>query len=229
MTGRTLELVVLDLAGTTVHDGGEVAAAFEAALAAHGVALAREQLVRLRGASKRQALVELTPDGPAREARAESIHAEFRERLRALYAERGVRAVEGAESAIAQLRGAGVKVALNTGFDREITALLLGALGWGVSAPRARIDAVVCGDDVEHGRPAPDLIHAAMRAAGVAKAGRVANVGDTTRDLEAGARAGVGWNVGVLSGAHDRSRLERAPHTHLVGSVAELPALLAGR
>ena len=228
MIRRTLELVVLDLAGTTVHDGGEVPAAFEAALAAHGLALAPEQLVLLRGASKRQAMVELTPDGPDREARAESVYSEFRERLRALYVERGVAAVEGTEAAIAELRGAGVKVALNTGFDREITNLLLGALGWGVESRRVAVDAVVCGDDVAHGRPAPDLIQAAMKAAGVAKAGRVANVGDTVRDLEAGARAGVGWNVGVLSGAHDRATLERAPHTHLVASVAVLPALLLG-
>jgi len=40
--------------------------------------------------------------------------------------------------------------------------------------------------------------------------------------LAAGARAGVGWNVGVLSGAHGREALELAPHTHLVESVADL-------
>jgi phosphonatase-like hydrolase len=229
--GRALELVVLDLAGTTVHDSGEVPAAFAASLAADGLELAPDQLVRLRGASKRQAMSELVPDGPGREARAEQIYADFRERLRRLYAERGVRAVAGAEGAIAELRARGVKVALNTGFDREITDLLLGALGWGAGSARVArvpVDAVVCMDDVAHGRPHPDLILAAMAATGVKRANRVANAGDTTRDLEAAARAGVGWNVGVLSGAHDRATLERAPHTHLIGSVAELPALLFG-
>jgi phosphoglycolate phosphatase-like HAD superfamily hydrolase len=44
-------------------------------------------------------------------------------------------------------------------------------------------------------------------------------------DLEAGHRAGVRWNVGVLSGAHDRKTLETAPHTHLLASVAEVPGL----
>jgi len=223
-----LELAVLDLAGTTVHDGGEVAAAFTGALASHGLELQPGQLVRLRGASKRQATAELVPDGPGREERAERIYADFRDRLRALYAERGVAPVAGAEGAFAELRARGIKVALNTGFDREITALLLEALGWGVGAARVAVDAVVCVDDVAQGRPAPDLIFGAMAAAGVTSASRVANVGDTTRDLEAAARAEVGWNVGVLSGAHDRATLERAPHTHLIGSVAELPALLFG-
>jgi phosphoglycolate phosphatase-like HAD superfamily hydrolase len=82
---------------------------------------------------------------------------------------------------------------------------------------------VVCGDDVARGRPAPDLIVRAMAATGTADASVVANVGDTTMDLEAGHAAGVRWNVGVTSGAHDRARLERAPHTHLIASVADLP------
>lgn len=33
------------------------------------------------------------------------------------------------------------------------------------------------------------------------------------------------WNVGVLSGAHGRARLEAAPHTHLLPSVASLSSL----
>jgi len=54
----------------------------------------------------------------------------------------------------------------------------------------------------------------------------VLNVGDTDNDLLAGHHAGVGANIGVLSGAHDRARLERAPHSALLSSVAEVPAWL---
>ena len=64
-----------------------------------------------------------------------------------------------------------------------------------------------------------------MAATGIDAPERVANVGDTALDLEAAARAGVGWNIGVTSGAHRRERLERLPHTHLIASVAELPGL----
>ena len=53
----------------------------------------------------------------------------------------------------------------------------------------------------------------------------MANVGDTTLDLQAGHAARVRWNVGVLSGAHTRARLETAPHTHIIDSVAALPGL----
>jgi phosphonatase-like hydrolase len=116
------------------------------------------------------------------------------------------------------LRKRGIRLALNTGFDRETTGLLLEALGWADGI----VDAVVCGDDVTQGRPAPYLIFHAMEAAGVSDVRRVANVGDTILDLQAGYNAGVRWNVGVLSGAHHRQKLESAPHTHVIPSVAEL-------
>jgi phosphoglycolate phosphatase-like HAD superfamily hydrolase len=64
-----------------------------------------------------------------------------------------------------------------------------------------------------------------MEATGAADVRTVANVGDTLLDLTAGANAGVRWNVGVLTGAHGRRVLERAPHTHLIPSVASLPDL----
>jgi phosphonatase-like hydrolase len=132
-----------------------------------------------------------------------------------------VRAVAGADATFRSLRERGVRVALNTGFDRETTALLLEALGWGGGV----FDAVVCGDEVACGRPAPYLIFRAMEGAGAGSVHRVANVGDTVLDLRAGYNAGVRWNVGVLTGAHSRPALESAPHTHLLPSVAELPGL----
>ncbi len=52
--------------------------------------------------------------------------------------------------------------------------------------------------------------------------------GDTVRDLQAGFRAGVKFNVAVLSGAHNAEQLSEEPHTHLLSSVAELPTLLQG-
>ena len=54
----------------------------------------------------------------------------------------------------------------------------------------------------------------------------VAVVGDTTSDLLAGSRSGASSVIGVLSGAHSREELSRAPHTHLIPSVADLPGLL---
>jgi phosphonatase-like hydrolase len=216
-----VELVIFDLAGTTVEDRGEVPDAFVGALAEHGIEVTREQLSAVRGSSKRQAVLSFVPEGPGQRARAAAVYDSFRGRLARRYQTDRVCPVAGAATTFRSLRERGVRVALNTGFDRETTALLLDALGWGGGV----FDAVVCGDDVARGRPAPYLIFRAMEAAGASSVHRVANVGDTTLDLLAGHNAGVRWNIGVLSGAHGRTLLEGAPHTHLLPSVAELPGL----
>jgi phosphonatase-like hydrolase len=213
-----VQLVVLDMAGTTVRDTGQVSRALVAALAKHGIDVTPEELNRMRGASKRQALLNLIPAGPDRERLSDSAYRSFRDLLMESCRLEGVEPVPGAEDVFRSLRARGVRVALNTGFDRDIAWLLLAALRW----EEGVVDAVVCGDEVRSGRPAPYLIFHAMEATGATDVRRVASVGDTVLDLAAGRNAGVGWNVGVLSGAHPRSRLEEAPHTHLIESVADL-------
>ena len=215
---RYPQLIIFDLAGTTVQDNGEVPESFSVALAQYGVQVTPDQLRKVRGSSKKQAVLDLLPETPRKIEQGTLVYESFCEQLAARYQTSGVKSIAGSESVFAGLRQQGVKVVLNTGFDRQITQLLLTALEWNDSI----VDAVVCGDDVERGRPAPDLIHEAMKRAGVVDPLHVANVGDTSLDLQAGRNAQVRWNIGVLSGAHDRHELEQAPHTHLIDSVAEL-------
>jgi phosphonatase-like hydrolase len=213
-------LVIFDMAGTTVEDRGEVPAAFQAALAEHGLSVSPEQINAIRGASKRQALLHLLPEGPDRQARAERAYASFKQQLAQRFSA-GVGTVPGTLQTFAWLREQDVKIALNTGFDREITELLLSALGWTAGL----VDAVVCGDEVSMGRPAPYMIFRCLEKTQTLSTRHVAVVGDTALDLQAGDNAGAAWNIGVLSGAHSLEQLQRQPHTHLLGSVAELPAL----
>lgn len=212
---NTPDLVILDMAGTTVEDGGQVPFAFASALSANGVSVTDDEMTRVRGSSKREAIRNLLP--PERIGDADQIYQEFRRQLALVY-HGGVRAIPGAVDVIRDLRARGIKVALTTGFDRDIATLLLASLGW----TRDAVDAVVCGDEVPRGRPAPDLIFVAMKLTMIEDLARVANVGDTALDLESAARAGVRWNIGVLSGAHSREALERAPHTNIIESVADL-------
>jgi phosphonatase-like hydrolase len=211
-------LVVFDMAGTSVRDKGEVVHAFTAALVAHNVEFLPEQLNRVRGSSKRQAVLELIPESPDRARKAEIVYASFVSELAQRYRDEGVTAMEDAEQVFAELRVRRIRVALNTGFDRDITRMLLQALHWDSS----KVDAVVCGDDVQQGRPAPYLIFRAMEEIGITDPLQVANVGDTLLDLEAGYNAGVKWNIGVLSGAHSREQLVQAPHTHLLSSIQDV-------
>ncbi len=220
---KNIRLVVCDMAGTTVKDGGEVARAFAAALAEHGIEASAAQINAVRGASKREAIATLVARGNEPHdidpARVEAVYAGFKHHLQRVFT-REAQPIAGVEASFAWLRTHDIKLALNTGFDRDITELLLHALGW-----RAIADAVICGDDVKVGRPAPYMIFRAMEAAGVTSVREVLNVGDTVSDLQAAYNAGVAVSVGVLSGAHQHAQLAREPHSHLLDSVAQLPAL----
>ena len=220
-----IKLVVFDMAGTTVSDTGEVSGAFVDTLKQHQLEFTPEQVGRVRGSSKREAILNFIPEGPNRSQRAEDVYLSFREHLAHRYETNGVKPLAGAEEVFRQLRAAGISVALNTGFDHNITRLLLQALEWEVGI----VDAVVCGDDVKLGRPAPYLIFHAMESTGTISAKHVVNVGDTVMDLEAGENAGVSLNVGVLSGAHKRNMLKDAPHTHILPSVVDLLSVLGIR
>ena len=213
-------LAIFDMAGTTVADEGQVPRAFRGALDEAGLSATADQIDKVRGASKREAIGRFVPEGPDAPARADAVYRSFKARLADAYSGGGVRDMAGASALFDALRSAGIRVALNTGFDREITALLLEGLGWLNDA----VDFVVCGDDVANGRPAPDLILRAMELAGIDDPAKVLNVGDTILDLRAAASARVGWNVGVLSGAHDLRRLSAEPQTDLAPDISYLRA-----
>ena len=144
----------------------------------------------------------------------------FESQLRRFLASDGGVPISGAEDAIRQLCAAGIKVVLTSGFDRRLIADVVAHCGWA-----ELFDAIVYPDEVPAGRPAPYLIFQAMQKTLVHPVARVAAIGDTTLDLQAGANAGAGWVIGVLSGAHDLATLGRTPHTHLLPSIAEVPLL----
>ena len=63
---RGIDLVCFDMAGTTVVDDGQVPEAFKTALAEHGISVGEADIRSVRGASKRQAILDLLPAGPGR-------------------------------------------------------------------------------------------------------------------------------------------------------------------
>ncbi len=222
---QPIALAVFDMAGTTIEDTGVVPRAFEAALAAHGLTTGAQQLDAVRGAAKREAIRTLVCAQRGErglDALSAAVYARFVAELDQRFRAGGARPIAGAREVFDLLRARGVRIALNTGFDRETQQLVLAAVGWqeGVA------DALICGDDVPAGRPAPHMIHLAMQRTGVTVPQRVLNVGDTVLDLQTAINAGCGLSVGVCSGAHSREQLQQVAHSALLQSVADLPAWL---
>src|SRR5215218_5897304 len=92
-----IELVVFDMAGTTVKEQGQVAGAFAAALSEQGIRVTTEELSAVRGSSKREAVLRFVPEGADREKTAALVYGSFREHLARLYGGGGAEPVEGAE------------------------------------------------------------------------------------------------------------------------------------
>jgi len=221
-----IELVVFDMAGTTIHDGDAVKSCFQAALATAAITVSDEAVNAVMGLPKPEAIRRLIGLGADLDI-ASSIHADFVARMKHYYAtDPAVREVPGATAAFAALRAAGIKVALNTGFSRDIVDVILDRLGWQGTAV---VDATVASDEVLHGRPHPDMIRHLMSQFGITDPERVCKVGDTRTDLEEGVNAGCGLCIGVTTGSCTREQLQPYRHTHILGSVAEVPALLLGK
>lgn len=222
---RTIDLAIFDIAGTTLDDGGSVLAAFRGTLERFSLPYEEQELQAVRGANKlqvfRQFATRAHGAGPEAVRAAREAFAAFNEELLHEYRTGPLNEVPGTAETFAALKERGIKLATNSGFPRDIAETIISRLGW-----RALLDAEVCGDDVPAGRPAPFMIYLAMERAGVTDVRRVLAVGDTPLDLQAATNAGCGGVVGVLTGSHGVETLGATRHTHLLPSVATLPALL---
>lgn len=221
-----IELVVLDMAGTTVNEHGIVYRALEDAVTATGATVDAADLQTWMGADKTEAIAALMELGGVK-ADADVVAAQF-DHFRALLAERYAArppvALPGVEDALRALKARGIKVGLTTGFSRDVAAPILETLGWGIGEGQL-LDAVVTSDEVAAGRPAPYMIHRVMEATGVHDVRAVVAGGDTVVDLLAAHHAGV-QGLGVLTGALGREELEQHPHSWVLEGAKNLPGVL---
>ncbi|HWE61011.1 MAG TPA: HAD family hydrolase [Chloroflexota bacterium] len=222
-----IDLVVFDMAGTTVDDAGNlVLTSLVEAARTCDLPGSADELNAMMGMNKREVFTILAerraPAGSAEAgALAERALIAFIEHLRGVY-ERSLRPLPGAEDTFRFLRARGIKIATDTGFEAQIGSMIVDRLGW---LDRGLIDTAIFSTDVPRGRPAPYMIFRAMERLGVLDVRRVMKLGDSPADLEEGANAGCGEVIGVLSGAHTVATLGRYTHTRIIGSVAELPGL----
>ncbi|MGO4144627.1 phosphonatase-like hydrolase [Paenarthrobacter sp. YAF11_1] len=222
-----ITLVACDMAGTTIDEHGDVYVALARCVEETGVTTTPEAVQEWMGADKVEAITALIEAGGGA-ATPEVVAAafdRFKELLVEFYDANPPVALEGVEDAFRELRRQGIKVALTTGFSRDVAEPLLQRLGWGVGDDNL-LDAVVCSDEVAAGRPAPHMIHRAMELTGVQDVRAVMAAGDTVNDLAAANNAGV-TAVGVLTGKLGREDLAAHPHHHILAGVKDIPALLS--
>jgi phosphonatase-like hydrolase len=222
-----IRLIALDVGGTILQDRGDVVEALRSAMTRRDIIVSAAEIAPWRGASKRAVVRHFVDQRSKRsdadrQTLAREIYQDFVGQVSEAY--KSVPPIPGAEETIRRLRENGYLVATTTGFDREIVMPIFRRLGW-----EKYFAAIVASDDVSQGRPAPYMLFHAMEAAQVNSVAEVMAVGDTPLDLQAASNAGLRGMVGVLSGAGTAEQLRREPHTQIVASVADLPALLGAK
>ncbi len=220
----SITIACLDMAGTTVADGGSVLAAFTAALQRFGPAEGTpgyDQAMRTVHATMGQSKIEVFREILGNEATALQANEVFEERYAAAVAGGQVTALPGAEDTITALCDAGIQVCLLTGFSPATRDAVIDQLGW-----RPLIDLALSPADAGRGRPWPDLPLTALLQLGGGAVSELAVVGDTPSDIESGRRAGAGLVAGVLTGRTSPGEFEAAKAPHVLDTVADLLPLV---
>ena len=217
-----IELVVFDMAGTTVDEGNVVYKTVLAVVNEAGYNYSVDQVLEYgAGKEKKHAIRDLLAlDGqPHSDEEVSSIFKKFKIRLAQAYAELDFCEQPGASEVFRKLRESGIKVVLNTGYDRKTAEGLISKIGWQVGRD---IDGLVTADDVESGRPERDMILKAMADTGIQSASNAAKIGDSQIDIHEGQNAGCGLTFGITTGAQTEDLLRAANPSHIVNSLMEM-------
>src|SRR5260370_10293028 len=195
---RTISVACLDMAGTTVADGGSLMSAFRAAMEQAGLNPGSDGYDRAAlivqapmGQSKIEVFRRLLGAEAAAAANS-AFEAHYAQAVRAGQ----VAPLPGAVQTLTALRDAGIKICLATGFSPVTRDAVLDALGW-----HPLIDLALSPADAGRGRPWPDLPLTAMLRLGGGAVSDLAVAGDTASDAAPGLRAGAAGAPCVLHGS----------------------------
>ncbi|GGB93224.1 HAD-IA family hydrolase [Dyadobacter sediminis] len=222
------ELVVFDMAGTTVRDKNYVGIAFQQAMKSRGYDITPEDVNPLMGYQKPLAIkmiLEMREEDKSKitDALISEIHAEFVQHMLHFYSTtQDIAPLPGVEETFGALRKKGIKIALNTGFSRDIADVIVDRLGW-----KDKIDMLVASDEVPNGRPYPDMIRKIMHALKIDSPEKVAKVGDTEVDVNEGINAGCKYVIGITTGAFTREELLPYGPTHIIDNIADIIGIIS--
>lgn len=222
-----IKLVVFDMAGTTVEDNNNVAEALKSALFQFGYKALIEDINMVMGLPKPVAITSLIRDMIDEIPNEEEVNKIFNlfEKIMIEYylTSPSVSEKEGASQLFYLLKNNGIKVGIDTGFSRNVADAIITRLGWKANA---LIDISVTSDEVENGRPYPDMIFKAMADLDISDTLDVAKVGDTISDMKEGSSAGCKFIIGIAGKVNTAEELASEMHTHIITSLGEIPDII---
>jgi phosphoglycolate phosphatase len=214
------QLVLFDLDGTLVDTAPDIADAVNRVLELRKLPAMPEAWVRSRiGHGSRQLLVQAVGAASGAPTMDAATMAQLMEEFGRHYADcvgRRGRVFPGARTALAQLRRAGVKLALLTNKEARFARLVLAAHDLD-----GDFDLELCGDTLPAKKPDPLPVWHALAHFGVPAASALL-VGDSDIDVRTARAAGIAvWGVSYGYGG---PALERSGPERIIGSLAQVRA-----
>jgi phosphonatase-like hydrolase len=221
---KNIELLVLDMAGTTINEDNVVYKTLTNAVNDYGYEVTLEKVLSsCAGMEKLEAITSLLKEIGGNEADAFAIFENFSDQLKEAYQNLDVKPINGVENFLLKMRSQDKKIVLNTGYTSEIAQQLLDKLGW---KENIHFDALITADDVSESRPSPEMILLAMKKFNINQPEKVLKAGDSVIDIEEGKNAHCGLTIAVLSGAQSKSELEKSNPDYIFNTISEAEAIL---
>ncbi len=217
-----IQSVVFDMAGTTINEDNLVYKTLQLALNHFNIPVDLNHVL-LYGAGKEkfQAIKDIISNShyTLDELVQLEVFNYFLVALDKAYSNFKVTPMPGAEEVFFSLKAAGIKVVLNTGYNRATAESLLNQLGWKVGS---QIDLLVTASDVLHNRPMPDMILFAKEKFNIIDTKHIIKIGDSCVDIEEGRNANCLLNIGITTGAQTETQLLEAKPDYILHHLNEL-------
>lgn len=209
-TETPVDTAVFDVDGTLVDSNYQHALAWHRAFRRHGLAFALWRIHRLIGMGGDKFVPALA---------GEQVERELGGQLREAWSEEFDRLIDevepfdAAKELLAEVRGRGLRVVLASSGKKHHVDHFLDLIDG-----RDVAEAWTTADDVEHSKPEPDLVRAAV---GKVDGAHAAMLGDSIWDVEAAKRLGVP-TVGLRSGGYSPEELTGAGAIRVYDSLRDL-------
>lgn len=215
---NSIKLLVCDMAGTTINEGGVVYKTLVNTIKNFNIPIEDHEIKNWYGVNKTEVLKHfLNRDGKDDTLLPEMLQS-FKEGLRTNYfQDKNIQLIDTElPTHFNNLRQNGIKIALNSGFSVDIQEALIDNLNM-----REFIDGYISSESVPHGRPEPYMINELMSRFNISNPNQVIKVGDSINDILEGKNANCYKSIGVLSGAESAENLKKAGADIILNSVMD--------
>lgn len=218
-----IKLLVFDMAGTTVNEGGIVYKTLYNTIKDCDLDIKEDEISNWYGANKYEVLdhflmkSNIVSSSQNKDKMRSELYNKFDTNLKHNYfSDNKLKLInDEIPPLFNKIREKDIKIALNTGYNKDIQEAIINKLDM-----KAFIDDYISSEEVSKGRPYPYMIYKLMERNKINSSSHVVKIGDSVNDILEGKNANCKATIGVLSGANNSKDLSIA--NYIVNNVMDI-------